>query len=89
MAEEALNPRFMVVGYLSPSNTGKSFKVIYECRCIGLISRDALLKSLRSRPMLQVNISRFCAFPESKQTGQVALEMQVVDSENNSEEEQP
>jgi hypothetical protein len=75
MAEKDYNPinLFQVVGYLVPSNTSKSFKVIYGGRFVGLVSRDALLRSLRCRPMLEVAISRFIDFPQSKPTEQKTL----------------
>lgn len=59
--------RFRVVGFLQPSNTGKSYKVFVEVngqqRFIGLVSRDALYRSLCARPMLVVEISQFVDRP--------------------------
>jgi hypothetical protein len=77
MAEAEEANRFKVVGYLVPSNTGKSFKVIVNGHFIGLVSRDALLNSLRARPMLEVEISRYIDFPQPKPTEQKSLDMSV------------
>jgi len=72
-AEEVAQNRFQVVGYLVPSGTGKSYKVIYEGRFLGLVSREALLRSLRARPMFEVEISRYVDFPMVKPTEQKQL----------------
>jgi hypothetical protein len=56
--------RFRVVGYLVPSHTGKTFKVVVENQFIGIVSKEALLNSLRARPMLPVEISRFIVHPK-------------------------
>ncbi len=67
--------RFVVVGYLIPSNTGRSFKVFIDGVFHGLVSRDALHKALHSYPMRQVTICRFAEFPQPKQTRQVTLKV--------------
>jgi hypothetical protein len=74
MAEEVnLTNRFKVVGYLQPSNTGKSFKVVVDGRVIGLVLHAALSKSLCARPLLKVEICKFIDYSMSKPTKQTEL----------------
>lgn len=58
--------KFQVVGYLVPSHTERSFKVILKGELIGQIRTDCLAKALRSKPMLVVEISVFRDQPEQK-----------------------
>jgi len=81
MGEEPLNSHFEVVGYLIPSNTGRSCKVVIDGRFYGLISIGTLLHALRSRPILKVEISRFIDGPLQQKTAQVLLTMQTADPE--------
>jgi len=82
VGEEPLNSRFEVVGYLIPSNTGRSYKVVIDGRFYGLIPIGALLHALRCKPVLQVEISRFIDSPfEKKQTSQALLTTPTADPE--------
>lgn len=69
-----MSNRFRVVGYLIPSGTGKSYKVIIDEKFVGLIPKEALVRSLQARPMLVVEISKFVDQPfEDKPTEQRTL----------------
>ena len=63
---------FAIVGFLIPSRSGKSFKVLVEVDgkqvFIGLVSKESLLESLNLNPMVTVKISRFvCNLEASRQ----------------------
>jgi hypothetical protein len=57
---------WLVVGYLVPSNTGKSYRVVVDSRTVGLVAKEALLRSLQAMPMLVVEISKFVDQPSEK-----------------------
>lgn len=60
---------FAIVGFLIPSRSGKSFKVLVEVDgkqvFIGLVSKEVLLESLSLKPMVTVKICRFMCNPEA------------------------
>lgn len=59
---------FHTVGYLIPSHSGKSFKVLVEVRgkrvLVGLVSVECLRKGMGSKPMAIIPISKFVIRPD-------------------------
>jgi hypothetical protein len=66
---------WLVVGYLVPSNAGKSYRVVIDSRTVGLVAKEALLRSLQARPMLIVEISKFVDQPSETPKHQSTLKV--------------
>ena len=64
---ESKRSHFQVVGCLVPTNNRKAFRVLCEVDgkqvLLGLVRKEDLTRSLESKPMLVVEISRFVCRP--------------------------
>ena len=62
-SQERVTDHFATVGFLIPSHSGQSFKVIAQVEgkqvFIGLVSKESLERSLSLEPMTTIRISRF------------------------------
>lgn len=76
---------FKTVGFLVPSRAGGSFKIFAEVDgkqvFVGLVSKEALVKSLSLKPNVIVEISRFFSRPDPEPSERCVKGIREADPE--------